>query len=50
MNFSASGSASSDFDFITPNAMGKIAAAKFINGPDDPQNAGNDDQRNPDAR
>jgi len=41
--FSVSGSATGDFDFIVNNAMGKAIAAKFVNGPDDPESPGNED-------
>lgn len=32
-----------DTDFVVQNAMGYIAAAKFVNGPDDPESPGNED-------
>ena len=37
------GSASGDSDFIVENAFDFVAAAKFVNGPDDPESPGNDD-------
>lgn len=30
-------------DFFEANGMGKVAAAKFVNGPDDPEDPGNED-------
>jgi hypothetical protein len=32
-----------DADFVFPNSMGYTAAAKFVNGPDDPESPGNED-------
>jgi hypothetical protein len=32
-----------DSDFIVPNGSGYYAAAKFVNGPDDPESPGNED-------
>jgi hypothetical protein len=41
--FSVSGSASGDLDFIVENGTGKVIAAKFVNGPIDPESPGNED-------
>ncbi len=38
-----SGAGVSAFDFIEANGAGYIAAAKFVNGPDDPENPGVED-------
>jgi hypothetical protein len=32
-----------DLDFVVANAQGYIAAAKFVNGPDDPESPGSED-------
>jgi hypothetical protein len=32
-----------DLDFVVANAQGYLAAAKFVNGPDDPEDPGNED-------